>query len=472
MQPKQIKMFFYSAVVFALLSGNPIKNNFYKIPNMKKFIFTLIIGLNMCIIANTQVITVTDNPGTISLTASQYVDNMHIQYNINTSTNEYIEIVDLTYMTEDACDFITICECDNNFNITKTICSLSGSSIYSYKSSTANGRLIIIFTSDGSVNGDYYSGYTINYRSTTSSPNDFSANGPVKLEAFVATSPNLTIVDRANKFMGAITSITADYNKSVLLIKSDNGSQLGINPYKISSNDVLGISSTFLYQTSNYSYLKAYNFYFSTPNVPNAFEINDNYLQGIRMNRPVIHKVEHLSFATPSGHACIYFGGAGAGDMWFRAANTIGSMSDYRNLMVIKNNGNIGIGCTSPDYKLDVVGKIRAWGFKVNKLKTADFVFEPGYRLPSLAEVEAYVNTHKHLPGIQPAEDMDKNGVDIGNFSIDLLQKIEELTLHAIAQEKQLKEQAVMSQNQQTVIEKQNRLIEALEKRVGELEKK
>ena len=50
------------------------------------------------------------------------------------------------------------------------------------------------------------------------------------------------------------------------------------------------------------------------------------------------------------------------------------------------------------------------------------------------------MNTNKHLPGIQSAEEMQQDGIDVSNFQIQLLQKIEELTLHIIEQDKTIKE--------------------------------
>jgi hypothetical protein len=56
-------------------------------------------------------------------------------------------------------------------------------------------------------------------------------------------------------------------------------------------------------------------------------------------------------------------------------------------------------------------------------------------------EVAAFVKEHKHLPGIAPAADMQQNGVSMGEFQIQLLQKIEELTLYMIEQNRMLKAQ-------------------------------
>lgn len=70
----------------------------------------------------------------------------------------------------------------------------------------------------------------------------------------------------------------------------------------------------------------------------------------------------------------------------------------------------------------------------------ADFVFEPTYKLPSLQELEIYINKNKHLPEVPSAAEVEKNGVDVGEMNKILLQKIEELTLHVIRQQKEIEE--------------------------------
>jgi hypothetical protein len=68
-----------------------------------------------------------------------------------------------------------------------------------------------------------------------------------------------------------------------------------------------------------------------------------------------------------------------------------------------------------------------------------------------LNELEKFVKEQKHLPEIAPANEMEKNGTNLGVLTSKLLQKIEELTLYTIEQNKKIIE-----------LEKQNKSIEEL----------
>jgi hypothetical protein len=109
---------------------------------------------------------------------------------------------------------------------------------------------------------------------------------------------------------------------------------------------------------------------------------------------------------------------------------------------IVKQNGSVGIGTLDPKtYKLAVEGTVGARRVKVTQQADwADFVFESDYKLPSLSEVEQFIIVNKRLPDVPSAKEVAKEGVDLGEMNKILLQKIEELTLHMIELEKQVKE--------------------------------
>ncbi|MCG2612952.1 hypothetical protein LZZ85_01630 [Terrimonas sp. NA20] len=136
------------------------------------------------------------------------------------------------------------------------------------------------------------------------------------------------------------------------------------------------------------------------------------------------------------------------GDISFYAGQPTGQ-TELTNLeispysrMTIGVNGNIGIG-TAPltDHKLAVNGTALFTKVKVKAFSNwPDYVFSPDYKLMPLKDVENYITQHRHLPGVVPAEDVEKNGLDLGENQAILLQKIEELTLYIIQQQKKIEE--------------------------------
>lgn len=125
--------------------------------------------------------------------------------------------------------------------------------------------------------------------------------------------------------------------------------------------------------------------------------------------------------------------------------------------MKITSDGRVGIGVSSPQQKLHVAGgakfdnqvlidagglyvngEVKAKRFHASISPFPDFVFEPDYKLLSINEVESYIIKNGHLPGLPSAASVEENGIELGEMNAMLLQKIEELTLYIIAQEKKI----------------------------------
>ncbi len=105
--------------------------------------------------------------------------------------------------------------------------------------------------------------------------------------------------------------------------------------------------------------------------------------------------------------------------------------------MTINNNGSVGIGTMSTGpHKLAVEGSIAAREIKVIASGWSDFVFEKGYKLRTLEEIENYINEKGHLPEIPSEAEVIENGIHLGEMNAKLLQKIEELTLYLIEEHK------------------------------------
>ncbi|WP_314242221.1 tail fiber protein [Empedobacter tilapiae] len=123
----------------------------------------------------------------------------------------------------------------------------------------------------------------------------------------------------------------------------------------------------------------------------------------------------------------------------------------YIRSAVNHTNGYVGIGTTNPDEKLTVKGKIHAEEIIVDLAVPADYVFQKyftgkselkaDYEFPKLDEVEKFVKENNHLPGIPSAKEIQEKGLRVGEMNNLLLQKIEELTLLLIEQNKKMAQQ-------------------------------
>ena len=111
-------------------------------------------------------------------------------------------------------------------------------------------------------------------------------------------------------------------------------------------------------------------------------------------------------------------------------------------------DGKIGVGSRNPDEKLTVKGKIHAEEVRVDLNVPADYVFQKyytgasllkdTYKMPTLEEVAAFTKKNHHLPEIPSAAQIQKEGLHLKQMTNLLLQKIEELTIYTIEQEKRI----------------------------------
>ncbi|MBL0736407.1 hypothetical protein JI750_05890 [Flavobacterium sp. GN10] len=132
------------------------------------------------------------------------------------------------------------------------------------------------------------------------------------------------------------------------------------------------------------------------------------------------------------------------GDLSFKVKTTASRYeieNFYTDALFIKgSNANVGIGTKTPDSKLTVAGNIHAQEVKVsiNAGIVPDYVFANDYKLKSLNEVEQYIKQNNHLPEIPSAQEVEKNGLMLAEMNMNLLKKIEEMTLYIIEQNKQI----------------------------------
>lgn len=125
--------------------------------------------------------------------------------------------------------------------------------------------------------------------------------------------------------------------------------------------------------------------------------------------------------------------------------------------MTVSTTGNVGIGLsalppakqasTLSNYMLSVVGKVIAEEYVVKlAMDWPDYVFGRGHKMLPLNQLETYVKTNKHLPGIPSAEEVSKNGVSVGDMLTKQMEKIEEMSLYLIELNKKI--EALEEENQ------------------------
>gem|GEM_PF-2984224 len=146
-----------------------------------------------------------------------------------------------------------------------------------------------------------------------------------------------------------------------------------------------------------------------------------------------------------------------------------------KNLYLALSGGNVGIGTSSVNgYKLAVNGSMLTHNISVGnnsnilnisastisfsgdnktviesgQIKTGkvvlsvgsfpDYVFDVNYELMPLCKVGEFIKEHKHLPNMPSESEVIENGMSVGEINTKLVEKVEELTLYILQQDKKI----------------------------------
>jgi hypothetical protein len=138
------------------------------------------------------------------------------------------------------------------------------------------------------------------------------------------------------------------------------------------------------------------------------------------------------------GMKWMYNGAINYMELWGKNNTT-----DYGpHILVKRDEGDVAIGNTfAAGYKLSVSGKIICTEVRVNLVPDwPDYVFKKGYPLLPVEKLGSYIEENGHLPNIPPASDIQKSGLDVGEMQRLMMEKIEELSLYIVEQQKQIQE--------------------------------
>ena len=160
--------------------------------------------------------------------------------------------------------------------------------------------------------------------------------------------------------------------------------------------------------------------------------------------------IETNGTGTRYGELAFKDNGSVLGYIWTVPTSNLMSIGkgSHQHINMRLDNDFVGIGTTNPREKLEVNGNTIINGdVESKKVKVTaspgsvpDYVFSPNYKLRTLSELEAFIKANSHLPNVPNANEIETNGQDVGDLQLKLLEKIEELTLYVIEQNKEMAE--------------------------------
>jgi len=154
----------------------------------------------------------------------------------------------------------------------------------------------------------------------------------------------------------------------------------------------------------------------------------------------------------------------GAGDPNTTGGGFIAFGTAGSDRLVVTNAGGVGIGTTNPNgYMLAVNGSAIATSFNVKAYANwPDYVFKSDYHLPTLTDLKNYIDQNHHLPDVPSAEQVAKDGLNLGDMNRLLMQKTEELTIYLIQKDEKINQQQKQLDTQEAEIKKLEAAVQKL----------
>lgn len=122
----------------------------------------------------------------------------------------------------------------------------------------------------------------------------------------------------------------------------------------------------------------------------------------------------------------------------------VGSINSYGLKVEVNDKDVKALGVVDEDGfdVFRVMGDGVVWSTEINvdlKGDFPDYVFEDDYELKSPEEVDAFIRENGHLHNMPSAEEVAQNGINVAELQVQQTEKIEELYLHIISLNEQLK---------------------------------
>ncbi len=287
---------------------------------------------------------------------------------------------------------------------------------------------------------------------------------------------NINTSGQVNTFLGNNTGLNNTTGNGGVFI----GVNAGFTNSSGIDNVFIGVNSGFTNQTGQRNTFSGVNSgYYNTGSDNSFYGYMSGFYNTTGINNTCFGFQAGVTNTTGSGNTYLGrtagYSNIGSGNVFI--GNTAGySETSVSNRLIIDNsstsspliwgdfnsnqlrfNGAVGIGLTAPfatafpalaagvtvsSYNLFVQGGILTEELRISKASTtwADYVFEDNYNLKPLSEVEAFISKYNHLPNVPSAKQVKEEGINVADMARIQQEKIEELTLYLIQQNKEIED--------------------------------